>query len=150
VHDVPRQLSVEELAELFGGRTRFVELLAERANPLGEARDLLRELSEDEQVEALNAHPPIGAGGLKGRSAAEQGSDHDPAVLARLADLNERYETTFGFRFLVFVNRRSRGEIVPVLEARLRRSRAEELETGLDELVAIARDRAGLGPPTAS
>jgi 2-oxo-4-hydroxy-4-carboxy--5-ureidoimidazoline (OHCU) decarboxylase len=30
---------------------------------------------------------------------------------------------------------------VPVLEERLARSRKEELETGLDELVAIARDR---------
>ncbi len=148
MHDVPGQLSVEELAELFGGRTRFVEHLAEHADPLGDARDVLRGLPEDEQIEALNAHPPIGAGGLTGRSAAEQGSDDDAAVLARLAELNERYEATFGFRFLVFVNRRPRREIVPVLEARLTRPRAEELETGLDELVAIARDRAGLDPAT--
>jgi 2-oxo-4-hydroxy-4-carboxy--5-ureidoimidazoline (OHCU) decarboxylase len=145
VHDVPRQLSIEELAGLFGGRTRFVERLAAQADPLAEARDLLRELPEEEQVEALNAHPAIGAGGLTGRSAAEQGSDDDAAVLARLAELNERYEARFGFRFLVFVNRRPRREIVPVLEARLERSRAEELETGLDELVAIARDRAATG-----
>lgn len=142
MHDLPRQLSVEELAGLFGGRTRFVERLAERADPLGEARDLLRGLPEDEQVEALNAHPPIGAGSLTGRSAAEQGSDNDPAVLARLAELNAAYEERFGFRFLVFVNRRPRREIVPVLEERLARSREDELETGLDELVAIARDRA--------
>jgi 2-oxo-4-hydroxy-4-carboxy--5-ureidoimidazoline (OHCU) decarboxylase len=142
VHDVPRQLSGGELAELFGGRTRFVERLAERADPLAEARDLLRELPEAEQVEALNAHPPIGARGLTGRSGAEQGADDDPAVLARLAELNEAYEERFGFRFLVFVNRRPRREIVPVLEERLERTREQELETGLDELVAIARDRA--------
>ena len=142
MHDVPRQLTVEELAELFGGRTRFVERLAEHPDPLGEARDLLRELPEEEQVEALNAHPPIGAGRLTGRSAAEQGSDDDPAVLARLAKLNAAYEERFGFRFLVFVNRRPRREIVPVFEERLARTRAEELETALDELVAIARDRA--------
>ena len=145
MNDLPGQLSVEELAELFGGRTRFVELLAERADPLGEARGLLRELPEAEQVEALNAHPPIGARGLTGRSGAEQGSDDDAAVLERLAELNERYEAMFGFRFLVFVNRRPRREIVPVLEARLARPRSEELETGLDELVAIARDRAATG-----
>jgi 2-oxo-4-hydroxy-4-carboxy--5-ureidoimidazoline (OHCU) decarboxylase len=148
VHDVPGQLSVEELAELFGGRTRFVERLAAQADPLAEARDLLRELPEEEQVEALNAHPPIGAAGLRGRSAAEQGSDDAAAVLARLAQLNAEYEARFGFRFLVFVNRRPRREIVPVLEARLARPRAEELETGLDELVAIARDRAGRDPAT--
>ncbi len=140
MHDVPGKL--EELAELFGGRTRFVERLAEYADPLGEARGLLAELPEEEQVEALNAHPPIGARRVTGRSAAEQGSDDDPAVLARLAELNAAYEARFGFRFLVFVNRRPRREIVPVLERRLERTRAEELETGLDELVAIARDRA--------
>jgi len=143
VHDVPRELTLEELAALFGGRTRFVERLAERTDPLGAARDLLGDLPEDEQVEALNAHPPIGARRLSGRSAAEQGSDDDPAVLARLAELNAAYEERFGFRFLVFVAGRPRREIVPVLESRLGRTREEELETGLDELVAIARDRAG-------
>ncbi len=143
MHDVPRQLTVDELAELFGGRTRFVERLAERGDPLAEAPTLLRELPEREQVEALNAHPPIGARGLAGRSAAEQGGDGDPETLSRLAYLNQVYEEKFGFRFLVFVNRRPRREIVPVLEERLARTREEELETALDELVAIARDRAG-------
>jgi 2-oxo-4-hydroxy-4-carboxy--5-ureidoimidazoline (OHCU) decarboxylase len=141
VRELPRQLTVEELADLFGGRTRFVELLAAIDHPLERARDLLRDLREDEQVEALNAHPPIGARDLKGRSAAEQGSEDDPQVLARLAELNAEYERRFGFRFLVFVNRRPRSAIVPVLEARLERSREEELETALDELLEIAHDR---------
>ncbi len=149
MHDVPRQLTVAQLAELFGGRTRFVERLAEYPDPLGRARDLLRELPEAEQVEALNAHPPIGARGLEGRSAAEQGSDEDTEVLRRLSNLNQLYEGKFGFRFLVFVNRRPRREIVPILEVRLERTRNEELATGLDELVAIAHDRAGERPATA-
>jgi 2-oxo-4-hydroxy-4-carboxy--5-ureidoimidazoline (OHCU) decarboxylase len=142
VHDLPRQLTVDELAELFGGRTRFVERLAERRDPLAEARALLAELPEDEQVEALNAHPAIGAPRLTGRSAAEQGADADPDTLSRLAYLNQVYEEKFGFRFLVFVNRRPKREIVPILEERLARAREEELETALDELVAIAHDRA--------
>ena len=33
MRELPRQLSVGELAELFEGRTRLVELLAERAPP---------------------------------------------------------------------------------------------------------------------
>jgi 2-oxo-4-hydroxy-4-carboxy--5-ureidoimidazoline (OHCU) decarboxylase len=41
----------------------------------------------------------------------------------------------------VFVAGRSREEIVPVFKARLRRTRAEELATGLEEFLAIARDR---------
>ncbi len=143
MRELPRKLSADELAELFGGRTRFVERLAERDDPLAEARNLLRELPEDEQVEALNAHPPIGARALSGHSAVEQAGDDDPAVLTRLAYLNQVYEEKFGFRFLVFVNRRPKAAIVPVLEERLARTREEELEAALDELVAIAEDRFG-------
>ena len=61
--------------------------------------------------------------------------------LAELAELNRAYEERFGFRFVVFVNRRPRREIVPILRERLERTREEELETALDELVAIAMDR---------
>ena len=39
------------------------------------------------------------------------------------------------------MNRRPKAEIVPVLRERLERTRDEELDTALTELVAIARDR---------
>jgi 2-oxo-4-hydroxy-4-carboxy--5-ureidoimidazoline (OHCU) decarboxylase len=141
VHDLPRQLTVAELAELFEGRTRFVERLAEREDPLGSARKLIRDLPESEKLEALNAHPAIGATTLSARSAAEQGTEDDPSVLAELAELNRAYEEKFGFRFVVFVNRRPKSAIVPILRERLERSREEELDTALAELVAIAEDR---------
>jgi len=141
MRELPRQLSVEELSELFGGRTRFAERLAGSERPLESAPQVLRESPEEEQVEALNAHPPIGARRLTGHSAVEQGTDDDPAILTTLAYLNEVYLEKFGFRFLVFVDRRPKAEIVGVLEERLARTREEELETALDELVAIARDR---------
>jgi 2-oxo-4-hydroxy-4-carboxy--5-ureidoimidazoline (OHCU) decarboxylase len=141
MRDLPRQLSVEELAELFEGRTRLVELLATRENPLETAPAAVAELSETEKLEALDAHPAIGARNLSGRSAEEQGTDADPGVLTELAYLNQVYEEKFGFRFVVFVNRRSKAEILEVLGARLERTREEELETALSELVAIARDR---------
>jgi 2-oxo-4-hydroxy-4-carboxy--5-ureidoimidazoline (OHCU) decarboxylase len=141
VHDLPRQLSVEELADLFEGRTRLVEQLAEHDDPLGSAREVIAGLSEREKLEALNAHPAIGAQKLSARSAAEQGGGNDPVVLTELAYLNQVYEEKFGFRFVVFVNRRSKAEILEVLGERLERTREEELETALGELVAIARDR---------
>jgi 2-oxo-4-hydroxy-4-carboxy--5-ureidoimidazoline (OHCU) decarboxylase len=141
VRDLPRQLTADELAELFEGRTRLVELLAEREDPLGTAEAVFAELTEQEQREALNAHPVIGARNLSQRSAAEQGSGGHPAVLTELAYLNQVYEEKFGFRFVVFVDGRPKSEILEVLQQRLERSREEELETGLHELVAIARDR---------
>jgi len=129
------------LAELFEGRTPLVEKLADRDDPLASAHDVISDLSEEEKLEALNAHPAIGANTLSARSAAEQGTDDDPETLAELEQLNRAYEERFGFRFVVFVNRRPKREIVPILRERLARSRAEELDTAVHELVAIAEDR---------
>jgi 2-oxo-4-hydroxy-4-carboxy--5-ureidoimidazoline (OHCU) decarboxylase len=141
VRELPRKLTAEQLAELFEGRTRFVELLATVEDPLGRARELARELTDAEQKDVLDAHPAIGAKASSARSAREQGTDDDPTVLAELAELNRLYEEKFGFRFVVFVNRRPRREIVPLLRERLERTRAEELRTGVDELIQIAVDR---------
>jgi 2-oxo-4-hydroxy-4-carboxy--5-ureidoimidazoline (OHCU) decarboxylase len=141
MRDLPRQLSADELAELFEGRTPLVERLAAREHPLETAPEAIAELSDEEKLEALNAHPAIGARDLSARSAEEQGPDADPAVLTELAYLNQVYEEKFGFRFVVFVNRRPKVEILGVLQARLERTGEEELETALSELVAIARDR---------
>jgi 2-oxo-4-hydroxy-4-carboxy--5-ureidoimidazoline (OHCU) decarboxylase len=141
MRDLPRQLSAEQLAELFEGRTRFVQLLAQREDPLDSAPEVIAELDEAEKLEALNAHPAIGARSLSPRSAAEQGADADPVIATELAYLNQVYEEKFGFRFVVFVDRRPKAELLEVLRSRLERTREEELETALAELVAIARDR---------
>jgi 2-oxo-4-hydroxy-4-carboxy--5-ureidoimidazoline (OHCU) decarboxylase len=141
VRDLPRQLSVDDLSELFEGRTRLVEKLAQRTDPLANAQAVIRSLTEEEKLEALNAHPAIGAKTLSRRSATEQGTDDDLATLAELERLNREYEDRFGFRFVVFVNRRPKKEIVPILRERLNRSREEELDTAVQELVAIAEDR---------
>jgi 2-oxo-4-hydroxy-4-carboxy--5-ureidoimidazoline (OHCU) decarboxylase len=141
VRELPRQLTAEQLAELFEGRTRFVELLAPREDPLGRARKVASELSASEQKELLDAHPPIGGQTTSARAAREQGTDDDPAVLAELAELNAAYERRFGFRFVIFVNGRPRREIVPILKERSQRTRAEEMATAVDELVQIAVHR---------
>jgi 2-oxo-4-hydroxy-4-carboxy--5-ureidoimidazoline (OHCU) decarboxylase len=137
VRELPRQLSAGELAELFEGRTRFVERLAVLEDPLGHAREVAAALSDAEKREVLDAHPAIGAKTLSARSAAEQGVDEAP----ELAELNRAYEARFGFRFVIFVNGRPKRELVPILRQRLERSREEELATALDELVSIAEDR---------
>jgi hypothetical protein len=134
MRDLPRQLTVEELTELFSARTRLVELLADHEDPLGAARDVIAQLSEEDKAAALAAHPRIGE-----PSPEQRGGD--AAVLAELAYLNQVYEEKFGFRFVVFVNQRSRAELLPVIQERLGRTREEELETGLEELVRIAEDR---------
>ena len=137
MRELPRQLTAEQLAELFEGRTRFVDRLAAVDDPLANARDVARALPDDEKKEVLDAHPAIGGRPTSATSTREQGTDEAP----ELEELNRAYEARFGFRFVVFVNRRLRREIVPILRERLERTRGEELETGVDELVQIAIDR---------
>ena len=142
MRELPRQLSEDELAALFEGRTRLVARLAAEPDPLTRAATLVHELPHAEQVEVLAAHPAIGQrAGLSARSAAEQGAAADPAVLDELARLNADYEARHGFRFVVFVNRRPKAEILAVLRERIGRSTADELHTALGELVQIAVDR---------
>ena len=139
----------------------LAERLFERAGPLLErlraaavtrdtvlrgAREALDAMNERDQIAVINAHPRIGErpDTMSPASFTEQGYDRDttpPEVLRRLATLNEEYEAKFGFRFVVFVNRRSKEAIVPVLEARLRGTRDEERRTALREILAIAEDR---------
>ena len=142
MRDLPRQLELGQLCELFEGDTALTRRLAEVENPLVRAHAIAQGLTDDEKLEALNAHPAIGARtGLSPRSAAEQGADADPETLAELARLNAEYERRFGFRFVVFVDRRPKAEILDVLRERIDRTRAEELDTAVGELVAIAEDR---------
>ena len=68
-------------------------------------------------------------------------TDELERVQAALAELNRAYEDRFGFRFVVFVNRRPKSAIVELVRDRLHNSRAAELATALQELFAIARDR---------
>ena len=113
---------------------------------LEEARAILSTLSESEQIAVINGHPRIGESPSKVSAASfrEQGYDRDttpPEVLLKLASLNEEYEQKFGFRFVVFVNRRSKEAMVPILETRLRGTRDDERRTALREILAIAADR---------
>jgi 2-oxo-4-hydroxy-4-carboxy--5-ureidoimidazoline (OHCU) decarboxylase len=134
VRELPRQLSAAELTLLFSGRTRLVDELAAREDPLGVAEEVALALPESDQVEALATHPRIGEPSEEQRGA-------EPEVLEELARLNDEYERRFGFEFVVFVDGRTRAQLLPVLRERLERTRAEELETGLRALCAIARDR---------
>ncbi|KAJ2005414.1 hypothetical protein GGI04_002253 [Coemansia thaxteri] len=107
----------------------------------------IQDLSPLEQLEVVNAHPRIGenANNLSALSRAEQGikSANEDTVLARWAKLNREYEDLYGFRFVVFVNGRSKEELFPIADSRIAHgNKSQELTTGLAEMVDIARDRA--------
>ena len=134
-------MALEELFE--AGSPLAARLAAEGELAPGElvarARVLAPALSEEEKVATLNAHPRIGErpAAMSARSRREQGEDLAP----ELDELNHVYEGRFGFRFVIFVNGRSKREVAEVLRRRLDRSRAEELEEGLRAIVDIAEAR---------
>ena len=138
-------IAPETLAAIF----ERAPVLAERVRGsdaqsiLASARSEIANMTEMERIAVLNAHPRIGAdpASLSALSRGEQGAAADEAVVRELAALNDEYEGRFGFRFVIFVAGRPKAEIVPVFRERLRRTRAEELATGIEEFLAITSDR---------
>lgn len=154
-----------------GAFTEALRPLFEAAGPLGErlaagrpygsyatlldrAVALVDELSPTEQVVVVNAHPRIGESAAVVRQTSalsyrEQGYEAEAGlapeeldrVYSELAHLNAEYEARHGFRFVVFVNGRSKAAILEVLRERIANPREQELRTALHEMLAIARDR---------
>jgi 2-oxo-4-hydroxy-4-carboxy--5-ureidoimidazoline (OHCU) decarboxylase len=117
---------------------------------LDRAERIARSMPEEAQIELLNAHPRIGAppSSVSAMSYTEQGYDRDPGTAelqARLDRLNEEYERKFGFRFCVFVAGRSRAEIAELMESHMDADRDDELDRALNDVFAIARNRAQKG-----
>lgn len=162
--DELNQLQVEDfgvaLRPLFEAAGALADALyplrpfASYADLLDRAESVVQRMSVEDQVKVLNAHPLIGEDPdvvrqTSALSYREQGyageaglqADELRSVYATLADLNQAYQTRFGFHFVVFVNRRPKSAIVDVLRQRLEHTRDEELQAGLRDMLLIARDR---------
>jgi 2-oxo-4-hydroxy-4-carboxy--5-ureidoimidazoline (OHCU) decarboxylase len=138
------------LLAVFERSPRLVAGLTARLQPddtpedvIEKARAILASFDERDLIATLNAHPRIGAdpSELSQLSAREQGGEADPRVLDEIMRLNKRYEDAFGFRFVVFVNGRTKAQILPVFRERITRTREAELRTGIEEFLAISLDR---------
>jgi 2-oxo-4-hydroxy-4-carboxy-5-ureidoimidazoline decarboxylase len=102
---------------------------------LGEAERLWSSRPDAERLEAIQAHPPIGA--LSAATARERheqaGAAHaDPSTLEALGALNQDYRERFGFVFLTDASGRDATDMLAELRTRLagtaeqERSNAEE------------------------
>lgn len=141
-------LDASRVAAAFERAPRLVASLAgarhaDADQVVAHAAAALREMSDAERAAVLDAHPRIGAdpATLSAASSREQGAGADAATRAELAALNEEYEERFGFRCVIFVAGRSPADLIPAIRRRLRNDRAAELEAGIREFLAIARDR---------
>lgn len=148
---LPEDAFVAAVAPWFEGAPRFLARLAaarpfrDESTLFARAAAIAATMPEGEQLELIDAHPRLGAppASVSPASFREQGYDADTtAAIAELERLNRAYEERFGFRFCVFVDGRSRPELVPVLEAALHADRDAEIRRALGDVVAIAHDRA--------
>jgi 2-oxo-4-hydroxy-4-carboxy-5-ureidoimidazoline decarboxylase len=138
-----------ERAPRFLGRLARARPFRDEPTLFARAAAIARAMPEDEQVELIDAHPRLGAppATVSSSSFREQGYDVETdAAIADLARLNEAYEARHGFRFCIFVNGRSRPDLVPILEAAIDADRRAEIERALEDVVAIARARAAREP----
>ncbi len=141
----------DELAAIFERAPGLADRVRgdDPASIVASARSEIERMTENERIAVLNAHPRIGAdpAALSTLSQREQGGAADFATLRELGRMNDEYERRFGFRFVVFVGGRSKAQIVPILRDRLNRTREVELAAGIDEFLAIARDRLARSTP---
>ncbi|MBA2718389.1 MAG: 2-oxo-4-hydroxy-4-carboxy-5-ureidoimidazoline decarboxylase [Chloroflexi bacterium] len=147
---LPEAEFIAATAPWFEGAPRFLAQLA-AARPFRDeskffvrAAEIAAALPEPEQLELIDAHPRLGAPPMSVSAASfrEQGYDVETTrAMAELERLNAAYEARHGFRFCVFVNGRSRPELVPVVEAALDADRAAEIRRAVADVVAIAHDR---------
>ncbi|KAG7707517.1 hypothetical protein KL914_002338 [Ogataea haglerorum] len=96
------------------------------------------------------SHPRLGPpkdakAKLSSHSSSEQAQlNADLELAQKLVELNDRYEATFpGLRFVVFVNGRSRDEIMKIMNERIARNDMDaEIKEAFDAMCDIALDRA--------
>ncbi len=141
------------LARCCGSKAWVDAMLAHR--PFADRAALLRTaeaawwaLGEADHREAFAAHPRIGearvpASGDATWSTQEQqaAASAEAATLARLADLNRRYDATFGFIFIICATGRSAASMADALAARIDNPVREELRTAAEEQAKITRLR---------
>ena len=115
------------------------------AGLLEAADQAMDDLSDDEWLEAMHAHPRIGErGGESPETSAREQSRAMQASSATLADLaaeNRMYEEKFGHVFLIAARGKSGDEILGELRRRMNNDRAAELEEAKCELRKIVRLR---------
>jgi OHCU decarboxylase len=117
---------------------RWARAVADGADP-DQAMD---ELSDEEWLEAMKAHPRIGErGGADSAREQSWAMQSSGTTLAELAAENRRYEDRFGHVFLIFASGRSAEEILAELRRRIRNEPGAELEEAKRELRKIAKLR---------
>jgi OHCU decarboxylase len=111
---------------------------------LAEAERLWMLRPDAERLEAIQAHPPIGAisGATAGERREQAGAAHaDPSTREALAALNGEYRQRFGFVFLTDASGRDATDMLAELRARLAGTAQEERANAEENQRRIMRRR---------
>jgi len=152
LHPGPVEVSPKELALCCASSRWIEEIIAGRPYAtmdtlVGASDTALRGLEWNDVLQALAAHPRIGASPAGADREAvwsrqEQSAAAGDAIAAdRLAEGNLAYEARFGFGFLICATGRSAAEVLAALEQRLEHDAVTEQEVVRAELAAIVRLR---------
>lgn len=107
---------------------------------------IVNELSQDEQLALIRAHPDLGS---RARMAEASVQEQSGVGLDRLSmeeydrfhSLNHVYRKTFGFPFIIAVKNHTKTSILATFEQRLQNNPDTEQQQALTEIAQIARFR---------
>lgn len=131
------------------GSDAWVRLMV-GARPFASHEDLLQRsdriwqsLQKEDWLQAFAAHPRIGSRDARGWAAGEQAGTRDAnaALLDRLSERNRKYESRFGYIFIVCATGKSADEMLALLESRLANEPGHELQIAAEEQRKITRLR---------
>lgn len=110
-------------------------------------------MQEADWLEAFACHPRIGNRKVSAHAGAQsvawsraeqaQTSSANEAVLAEIADGNQRYEELFGFTYIVCATGKSAEEMLAILKRRLGSTRERELREAAEQQRQIMQIRLG-------
>ena len=109
-------------------------------------QSVVADAGREAHLKLLRQHPPLGiAANLSGHSRAEQSGAGLMTVSdderSELHDLNEQYQTLFGFPYIVAVKGLSVSDIISDCRMRVGHKSEIEFEAALEQVYGIARIR---------
>ena len=110
--------------------------------------EVVNAATQEEKLKLIASHPQLGiaiAENLSEMSVREQAAaglkQLSPEEYTTFAELNASYNATFGFPFVICARENTRATIIDAFHARLKNQRADEINTGTQEVLKILRLR---------
>ena len=109
---------------------------------LESARSAFDLLTDEDWLEAFAGHPRIGERGDAQANREQAGTaSASREIIARLAAVNEEYESKFGFTYIVYATGKTAEEMLRIAEGRLANSRRDEIASAAAEQRSITETR---------